>query len=293
MKTKKDFPYLSFFVAAALSVVAFLPLRIYQYFNILEAETGFYTNKDFSVYLMYALIAFVVIFNFSVAFLNKKNLKFVENNAEKSCMIAYIVAAIGFIIDAASKTISFTDMFNNYNYNFNQSAVGFLSQNGGVIILLEIIFAILSSVYFFVLAAGSLTNKEVASKIKIIALSPSLWASMRLLTRFKSTISFVNVSDLLIELFAIVFMMVFFFSFAMTTSKIDKGASYWKLFAYGIPSAVFAVACFIPRAVLSVVGHADLLAEGYSAQICDFTISILIFAYLISRANVSSNKKVG
>lgn len=292
MKTKKDFPFLTLFIVAAASIAIFLPLRVYQYFEILEPETGFYQVKDFSVYLMYAVMLFIIVFSIVLSFINKKALKNTSSVSAKTGAAVYIIAALGFIIDAAQKAMMFVDIYNSYIYNFQQSISEHLSNQGGIIFILEALFAVISALYFFALAVGGITGKDMAESLKIIALAPSLWAAMRLLYRFKSTISFTNVSDLLLELFAIVFMMMFFFAFAQFMSRVDKGESFWKFFAYGIPAAVFGIACFVPRAVLSVVGHSDLIAEGYSPEICDFTTAIMILTILISKVSVSiSNKK--
>lgn len=292
MKAKKDFPFLTLFIVAAASIALLLPLRVYQYFKVLEPETGFYSVKDFSVYVMYALMLFVVGFGVIVSFVNRKSLKNVGGFSVKSGAAVYAVAAVGFVADACAQTLKFIDVFNSYVYNFQQTMIKHLSSEGGIIFLVQALLAVVSALYFFSLSAGSVAKKDVSSSLKIVALAPALWAAMRLLYRFKSTISFTNVSDLLLELVAIVFMMMFFYAFAQTMSKVDKGESYWKIFGYGIPAAVFGVACFVPRAVLSIVGHSDLIAEGYSADVCDFTVAVMIFAVLISKITVSaSNKK--
>lgn len=291
MKTKKDFPFLTLFIVAAVSIVIFLPLRVYQYFEVLEPETGFYIKKDFSVYFMYAVMLIVCGLSVVLSFINRKALNTSAQMPEKTGVAVYLVAAIGFIIDGAQKAMQFVDVYENYVYNFQQSLMQYLSDSGGMIFVIQAALSVISSLYFFALAIGGITKKDNASSLKIIALAPSLWAAMRLLFRFKSTISFTNVSDLLLELFAIVFMMMFFFAFAQTTSHVDKGENYWKIFAYGIPTAVLSIACFVPRAVLSVVGHSDLIADGYSPEVCDFTVAIMILAVLISKVTVSVSSK--
>lgn len=291
MKAKKDFPFLSLFIGAAASIAALLPLRVYQYFEVLESDTGFYSDKDLSVYIMYAIILFVVIYNIFISLANKKYLRNSDRISDKSSAVVYVITAAGFVFDACSNALKFVDVYESYVYNFQLTVMGHLSKEGGMIFAAQAILAIVSSVYFFVLAAGYVAKKDLSSSLKIIALAPSLWAAMRLLFRFKSTISFTNVSDLLIELLAIVFIMMFFFAFAQTMSKVDKGESYWKVFAYGIPAAVFSVTCFVPRAVLTVVGHKDLIAEGFSPEVCDFTIAIMIISFLISKINVNAAKK--
>lgn len=292
MKAKKDFPFLPLFIMAAASIVLFLPLRIYQYFEILEPETGFYQVKDFSVYAMYALMLVVVVFSVVTSLLNKKSLRNTDALSVKGGAVVYAITALGFVVDACANALEFVEIYNSYVYNFKQTILAHLSKEGGVIFLAQAVFGIVSALYFFALAAGTVSKKDVSSSLRFVAVAPSMWAAMRLLYRFKSTISFTNVSDLLLELFAVVFMMMFFFAFAQTMSKVDRGESYWKIFAYGIPAAVFGVACFVPRAVLTAVGHADLIPDGYSPEICDLTVFVMILTVLTSKVSVAvANKK--
>lgn len=292
MKAKKDFPFLPLFIVAAAAIVIFLPLRIYQYFEILEPETGFYQVKDFSVYVMYALMLITVGFSVAASLLNKKSLRNTDALSPKGGAVVFGIAALGFVADACTNAFAFIEIYESYVYNFSKSMLTHLSEEGGIIFIAQALFAIVSALYFFALAAGSFAKKDVSASLRFIAVAPSLWAAMRLLYRFKSTISFTNVSDLLLELFAVVFVMMFFFAFAQTMSGVDKGESYWKIFAYGIPAAVFSVACFVPRAVLTVIGQAALIPQGYSVEICDITVAFMILAVIISKVSVSAaNKK--
>lgn len=290
MKNKKDYPFLASFVAAAVAMVIFLPLRVYQYFKILEPETGFYAQKDFSVYLMYAVMAFIIVFSVATAIINRKKLKAMPTVLSPvSGAVIYGITAVGLIVDAAACISEFIEAYSSYEYNFDKTLMQHISQKGGNIVAAQAIFAIISAVYFFTLAGGSAAKKSVAPSVKFIALAAPLWSVMRLLARFKRTISFINVSDLLIELFAIVFVMLFLYAFAQNVSKVDEGETYWKLFAYGIPAAVFSFACFIPRAVLLIIGRGDLIPSGYDIQICDFTTAIMILSVLMSQVHTNSN----
>lgn len=292
MKAKKDFPFLPLFIVAAASVIIFLPLRMYQYFEILEPETGFYHIKDFSVYAMYAIMLVTIGFSVATALLNKKSLINTDSLSVKGGAVVFGIAALGFVVDACQKALEFVEIYDSYVYNFRQTMLTHLSNEGGIIFLAQALLGVVSALYFFALAAGSVAKKDVSSSLRFIAVAPSLWAAMRLLYRFKSTISFTNVSDLLLELFAVVFAMMFFFAFAQTMSKIDKGESYWKIYAYGIPAAVFGIACFVPRAVLVAVGQGELIPTGYAPEVCDFTTAVMVLTVLISKVNVTfANKK--
>ena len=292
MKNNKGYPFFTVFAVSAAATVLLLPLRIYQYFKVLEPDTGFYDHKDFSVYLMYFLIAFVVVFGIATAFVSRKKFKRVDITLTPvGGAVVYSAAAIGFVIDAVNCVMNFLDVYNSYSSFSGTSMWSYVSKNGGSINMLQGVLAIVTAVYFFALAVGSVLKKDVAPSLKSIALCAPLWAVARLLLRFQTKISFTNVSDLFLELLATVFLMLFLLAFVQTQSRVDKGESYWKMFGYGIPAAVFCFACFIPRAVLIIIGRSDSLCESYAADICDFTNAVLIVSTLISRAIVSPGNK--
>lgn len=292
MSSKKSYPFIPTYIAAAAAVIALCPIRIYQYFRILEADTGFYSKTDVSVYLMYAVMAFIIIFSIAAAFVNRKNLQMKKINLSPvSGAIVFILSALGFIADAVSCFTDFFEIFNGYSYSYEKTQWKYVSEKGGVIILLEAVFGLVAGIYFCALASGHLAKKNIGPKLRTIALALPLWTVARLLMKFKTTISFINVSDLFLSLFAVVFTMLYLLYFAQTVSEVDNGESYYKMFAYGIPAAVFSVVCFIPRFILVVIGRDDLLCAGYGVEICDLLIPVMIVATLISRSYGSKKSK--
>lgn len=285
MKTKKSFPFMQMFISAAIGIIVLCPLRIYQYFNILEAETGFYSKTDFSVYVLYAVMLFVILFSVIAAFMNKKNLEMKKISLSPAAgAVAFAIGGVGFAFDAASCVKEYLSLGNNSYAGAQLNGLQLLNQNGGLIVLFEALFGIISAIYFFTLASGHASKKDIAPKLRLMALALPLWSVMRLLLKFKTKISFINVSDLFIGLFAIAFTMLFLLYFAQTMSEVDKGESYFKLYAYGIPAAVFSIICFLPRLILSVIGRDDLLCAEYGIEYCDILIPVMILIILISRS---------
>lgn len=284
MKSEKGYPFVPTFAAAALAILILCPLRIYQYFNVLEPETGFYSKTDFSVYVMYAVIALLVIFSIATAFINKKNLKHKGINLSPATgAIAYLLCAVGFGADAFKCFTDYLAIGESYTPSFGQTEAQYASQEGSTFIIIEAAFAVISAIYFLVLAFGHIGKKNVAPKLKLIALALPAWAVVRILLKFKTKISFINVSDLFITLFALAFTMLYLLYFAQTVSEVDEGLTYHKLFAYGIPAAVLSLTCFIPRFVLLVVGRGDLICPEYGVEPCELLIPIMIIATLIAR----------
>lgn len=72
MKSKSDVIYKLPLLVSLCALLVAVPLRVYQYFKILEPETGFYSTIDFSVYIIYALLGIAVITAIVIPLINRK-----------------------------------------------------------------------------------------------------------------------------------------------------------------------------------------------------------------------------
>jgi hypothetical protein len=75
-------------------------------------------------------------------------------------------------------------------------------------------------------------------------------------------------------------------AFAQVTAKVNGKGLEWKLYAYGLPAALFCLICFIPRVVVLVLGKGDLIADGSSVEIVDLTAAAFILFVLVDRSRV-------
>ncbi|MPN57148.1 hypothetical protein SDC9_204842 [bioreactor metagenome] len=105
------------------------------------------------------------------------------------------------------------------------------------------------------------------------------WETFRIVQRFTRTISFVNVSDLLLELFMIAFAMMFFMNFAQMCAHInDKGIMH-KILSYGLICVMFSLVVALPRLVLIIFDN-SLIVVNSPIEWCDITVSLFIVSYL-------------
>jgi hypothetical protein len=290
MKSKISASYsVPMFIALAALLIA-VPLRVYQYFNIIDSNTGFYNKTDFSVYIMYAVLGISIIAGILFPFINHSK-RIPQTNSKRSpgFLAVSVVMAVGVIIDSAMQVMTYFDLYNADLTAGTQTVSEYVSSQGGTILLLQAIFGGLSAVYFFVTGLSVGVGGSDGAKYKIFALVPVIWCIFRLLYRFKRTISFINVSDLLIELFMIVFAMLFFLAYAQVTSKVDGASVYWKMFAYGIPAVLFALVCFLPRLIVTIVGKGSLLSTQYGMYYSDIAFAIFAIYNLISRAKTPAH----
>lgn len=286
--TKSVNPFVLFIVFIA-SVIVSLPVRVYQLFVNVESGTGFWINRShFSVYVIFAVAAIGTVLPIILALVFKSGLGKVDTSASKKPFggVLSFLMAVGLVIDAISRYTAFSDLY----FDFTNSAsttpmLSYLSKSGALAMGLEAFFAVISAIYFILLGIAWLTEKDPA-EYKLLAIMPVFWAIFRIMHRFMRKISFLNVSELFFELMMIVFLMMFFMAFAQVTSKVGGKGLEWKLYAYGLPAALFCLICFVPRIVVAAIGKGDLIASGSSIEIVDLTAALFVLFVLVDRSRV-------
>ncbi len=278
-----------FTVLAALLIT--VPLRVYQYLKIVNPETGFFDETDFSVIVLYAVLAVAMVVCVAFSYIKHKTFEpvTVTNSSKKplAFLAVSLIMGVGIAVDSFSMLSDYLSLFSE-NTGSYATVAEYVSAQGGSIILIQAIFGLISAVYFIISGITAI-NKNSALKFKILAIAPVIWCIFRLLFRFKRTISFVNVSDLLLEMFAIVFAMVFFLALAQVNSKIDANTVFWKLFAYGFPAAMFSLVCFLPRIILVITGSSDKINSLYLPNFSDLTFAVYTVFMCISAAKAKAS----
>lgn len=269
-------------IMAAAAVIA-LPLRTVQFFTILEGASGFYSKTDWSVYLLYGVLAVSIAAILVLGIAKRKKLDYSLETVKRPGMgILSMTAAAGILLDAAFCATSAAELeiasgFSTADYTEGMTA------GDGAILGLEAAFAVLTAIYFVVLGFAYLSGKTNGSEYRVISLAPVIWSIFRLVYRFKRTISFIRVSDLMFEMLAISFMILFFFAFAQVNARVGGKGNEWKIAAYGIPAALLALVCFVPRFIVTVSGNADLLYSYSAAEYCDLGVALFIISAVLTR----------
>lgn len=290
MKNKSDVIYKLPLFASLCALLVAVPLRVYQYFKVLEPDTGFYSKTDFSVYAIYILLGAAMLIGVIIPMINKKKMIAVPSVKKSPVfLVVSIVLAITLIIDSAGQLMDYFDLYDVANTS-GTAVSDYVKSQGGSLLLLQSVSGAVAAVYFFVSGLSVGLGNSDGSRLKLLALTPVLWCIFKLLYRFKRTISFINVSDLLLELFEIVFLMIFFLALAQTTAKIDVKAIFWKNFAYGVPAAMFALMCFLPRLIVMISGNSELLNAHHGIAFSDFGVAVYIIYNLLLRAKAQTSE---
>lgn len=278
------------FFAVLAAILIAVPLRVYQYAKLINPSTGFFDGTDFSVIVVYGILAVAMIVCMVLPYISHKSIPTVTVGKNSKVFLAVsLIMAAGAVINGVDLVTDFIDLISNApRYLDRDGLSAYISAQGGTLLIAEGFFSALSGFHFLISGLSAL-NETAVSKFRILALSPVVWCVFRLLYRFKRTIAFTNVSDLFLELFAIVFAMVFFLAFAQIRSKIDAENIFWKIYAYGLPAAMFALVCFIPKIVLLVTGKSELINPLHPAYISDLTFAVYAIYVCISSSKAESN----
>ncbi len=267
------------FVSAAIIA---LPIRTLQYFTVLESDTGFFSENDWSVYVLAAVTFAAIIALLVLGFSKRKKLDYSLETAKYPGQGILCFVAVGGFLANAGGIIAEIINSNGFPQEENTS---------NMILGVQAVFAVLSAIYFFALGTSYLSGKSNGSEYRLISLAPVIWSIFRLVFRFTRTISYIRVSDLMLEMLMLVFFIMFFMAFAQVNSRVDPNKKEWKIAAYGLSAALLALLCFVPRFIVMITGNSDLLNEHSPAEYCDFGAALFIISTVLTRVTAKVPEK--
>lgn len=255
MKTKGS-SLLSLKTVKTASAVLFgmlLIVRIYQTFFLTDGETGFFTENNITVPLMFILSAGSAAVICILCYLIKD---FPSGDIKKRVSPLYAAAGLFF---------AFTLLYEGFkSVKLMLSAGGGFSVMkeavGGNVGLIGVVFSLLGAVavlfsVFFCLKTGTLTGK-----LKIPMLFPVLWAFAKTLGFFSVTVSYIKISQLFLAIYSAAFLMLFLFENARVTTGIGRKSALWFYYATAIITAGFCFATGIPSLLAAVFAPEKLVS---------------------------------
>ncbi len=263
------------FVVAAIIAI---PLRILQFFTVMEGGTGFYSETNWSVYLLFGVVAAAVLSLVVFGLSKRKKLEYSLETVKRPGLSSLaLVAAGSTVISAYNCIIEF--MTKETVIMSTASSV----DGAKAILMLEGVFALLSAAYFISLWLTYLKGTSNGSKIRLLALAPVIWSIFRIVARFMRTISYIRVSELLFEMLMIAFLILFFMAFAQANTGIAAENVEWKIGAYGLSAALFALICFVPRIIVMISGNTHLFYAESTVEFCDLGVALFIIGTVLTR----------
>ncbi len=263
------------FVAAAIIAI---PLRILQFFTVMEGGTGFYSETDWSVYLLYGVVAVAILALVVFGISKKKKLDYSLETVKRPGLSSLsLIAACGTALSAYSCLVKFMAK-GTVETPYDSPIDG-----TKIILLFEGIFALLSAIYFILLWLTYLKGTSNGSKIRLLALAPVIWSIFRIVIRFMRTISYIRVSELMFEMIMISFLILFFMALAQANTGIAAENAEWKIGAYGLSAALLALICFVPRLIVMISGNSHLFYSESTVEFCDLGNALFIIGTVFTR----------
>ena len=279
------------FAAAALICV---PLRLYETICLIEPETGFFVLGDHpAVPILYTVagVAGAAVLILSYIGIQPKATA-PEGKNRVLCVLAGVMAA-AFLADGVYSVYTLVQSAVEYGAAAPSDGTARYTVMQLITVAAQVLFAMLSCVYFACLSF-SWNGRGTATLYAVLAIAPVFWAIARAVNRFIRMINFKNVSDLLLELFMLAFMMLFFLAFARVNSKVESEGTLWQVYGCGLAAALAAAIVSIPRLVMIVCGMGEQIASGYPLNGCDLVFPFFVVGFLLfvpEGERSGSNKK--
>lgn len=262
-------------ILMCLGILIACPLRIFQMLRNVDPITGFYNDYgDITITILYALLGVVTVLILVLTYLSGRIPASIAPQGRRIPLgIASLIFAATLFYDAISTYFSRTQ------------STATIIQNARTVSMMHhmhAIFAFLSTCFFVVFAISYLTGKPFHKKLKLLSLAPLAWSVIKVLERITVIISIMRVSELFLELAALIFLMIFFLSFARIVSEVNNKGTMWSTIACGCVASLVILAYTIPRLMLGFTGNTESLVSDYPVSIADIGCVILILVFIVT-----------
>lgn len=271
------------------SLLVALPVRVYQIFSIVEKDTGFFSIKSPTIPLLYGFLAIVTISIIALSYLSAEiPSRGLSTKKNKLLGIASVIFGAGLIANISRETtVLLKNITSKAPLIRHGSLLELFSQQGGIVVPVKIVVAFLGAIYLFMFSFSHFGRKSSYKEQKALALTPVLWAMCGLIICLMQEISYIKVSELMIEICFYVFVMLFLMSFAKISSSISEKPVMWHIFAFGLPAALFGILSSVPRFMLLLSGNG--LVSGYPFDLSSLAAATFIIMYIFASLGLGFN----
>jgi len=262
-------------VLMCIGILVACPMRIFQMLKNVDPATGFYINYDsVMIIILYAVLALVAVLILVLSYLSGR---IPASIAPKGRQVPLAITSLVFALTL------FYDSVSKYFVGTQETAT--IIQNTGSTSMIHhfrSLAAVLAGLYLIVLFISYISGNELYKKVKILSLMPLFWTLARILERITVVISIVRVSELLFEICALVFLMMFFMSFARVVSDVNSKGSMWSVIACGSVAAMFIMTFAVPRLMLTLTGNQESLVAGFPLNWADLGAVLFVLTFVVT-----------
>ena len=276
------------FAVFAVIGAALTAVRFYQMFALTDPGTGFFTDKgNITVPLYYVLWGVTVLGAFVLYYLSA-DCETGACGAQKN--IPHALASILFGGAAAYHT--WTKLGDMLGEAGTFGLMNYVKSEKQYVALIGVVFGFLTAVVLLIDAAAFLTGKDLFAKLKLCHLFPVLWLFCITVNYFSITVSYLNVTQLMLMIFADGFLMVFLFEFARFLCDIGANEAPWMLFASGTIAEVFLCASALPNLALTLAGKSEMLVEHCPLNVYELAAVLFVATGMLLAAGNKTHSAI-
>lgn len=261
-------------IAFAVILAAALPARVYAAMELVDPSTGYYMGSGVFVQNVSLAIAAAILLLLILAATLPKS----SGNAP----VRSLASAVFCAVSAASVAV--------------QSAVGFLQQDVGRSAIMERIAYVagfFACAVLLVFAYALAFGKPFFEKHPLMALIPSCWGCLWLISLFIRYTGDANQLENVYHTFTEVFLLLFLFSQAKLAAGIERQKSIRKIYAFGFPAVLMVFCDALPNCVRLYSGLnslGDFPVMLYFINLA-FAFYILFFMAALHRACLQADEE--
>lgn len=270
-------------VAFVFGLVSCTALRFYHSIKYIDVTNGFYAKTDFTVVLFYVILIAVSLFILVAGFVSGDNRRLSKDtiHSNKLLGISGILLSIGMFIDSIYSSV--LSLYSSGGAGAGTDSFTYLMRNGSLPYRLQSLFSFLSFIFFIVFAVNCFRKSGKITSRRIFALMPVGWACTKMIPLFIKQISFIRVSDLILELIIVSFLIAYTLSFAQCLSGIYDEVAQWRLTAVGLVVALFAIVLNLPKLVFTIMGNTEAyVTSGYPVSYAELLFALFALVLIFS-----------
>lgn len=279
---------------AAISLIALIPLRMYQVLTLIESDTGFFKGSNASIPVFYVILGLVIAAVLVMSYLSEKA------GRTRDCRVKSI--PLGVVSMLCATAVVYESVRNLFEcsaiegsfigYIGGPSLMSYLMKSGAAPLFFEAVFGFFTAAFFFIYAINCFNKSINLNAFRYLSVTPVLWSICRIIFLFLCKISFVNISDLLLELIMLVFLISFTMSFAQVVTNVSPEVAAWRLYGCGVCAAIIGIVLSLTRLIMLVCGKGEMLVEGYGFSPADLAVSVFIPLFLINSARAKKQNNL-
>ncbi len=263
-------------IISAVLFILLLGVRIYQTFLLTDGETGFFTENNITVPLMFILSAGAAVAICILCYISKD---FPAGDVKKRTSPLYAGAGILFAVTLGYDGLKAAKQMLDADGGF----AAMKEAVGGNVGLISTVFAILGAVSILLSVFTYIKTGSLTGKLKIPMLFPVCWAFAETLSFFSVTVSYIKISQLFLAIYSAAFLMLFLFENARVVTGIGRKSALWFYYASGIIAAGFCIATGVP-ALLATIFAPDKIISYCPFELYTLGGGIYALASLFVRA---------